>query len=786
MTRTVRPARPARRAAVLLGLLVALLLGGAGTASAHAALLSTDPSQGTVLAVAPGAVTLRFSESVTLEPDALRVFDPSGKRVDTGGATHAGSDSATARVRLGADAASAQGTYTVAWRVVSADTHPVAGAYTFSIGRTSAPATLTGVPGADGGSATGTTPTGFLYGAARAVQYGAFALLAGSVGAVLLCWPGGVRLRSVQRLMLAGWAGLLLATLAELALRGTYEAGTGLGRVFDLTLLRQVLGEKLGVLLALRVLLLAGAGVFLALLAGSSADESTALGMERRRRIWLGVTGAVLAIAIAVTWPLGDHASVGIQVPLAVSMDTLHVLAMSLWLGGLTTVLLGLRRDAAEGGIGVASVQRFSTLALCAITTLAASGTYQAWRGLGSWSALTSTTYGRLLLLKIGAVAVILAAAWISRRWLALLHAEAQPSPQAEANAGAGAGAGATASTDASTAAEPREAPADVAAGLGSPQPGSAEPREARAAGRADEPIHLAVAGIEVAPQTAAVASFTATPREAQAAEADAGREPQARLAVADVTADVSAQALDDTSSAAGPPAGPREAAAEGVSPEGSRQSGSAEARGARGARGAREAREAREVDPVRAAQLARQARVREQASARSARVAAPARGMLLRSVGLEAVFAVVVIVVTTILTNSAPGRAVAEQQAAAAAASRGPVDVTLPYDTGGRTPAAKGKVTIEIDPARTGQNSLHAYLYDATGKPVDVPEIDVALTLKAKNLGPLPVKLDHLDIGHYGAADLQLPLSGDWTLAVTVRSDDIDETTVTTPVAVG
>ncbi|WP_051942695.1 copper resistance protein CopC [Streptacidiphilus rugosus] len=689
MKRTVRPARPARSAAALLGLLVLLLLGGAGTASAHAALLSTDPSQGTLLAVAPSAVTLRFSETVTLEPDAVRVFDPSGKRVDVGGAAHAGSDASTARVRLGGDAASVQGTYTVAWRVISADTHPVAGAYTFSIGRTSSPATLSGVPGADGG-ASGTTATGFLYGVSRSVQYGTFALLAGSVGAVLLCWPGGLRLRSVQRLMLAGWAGLLLATLAELALRGTYEAGTGLGRVFDLTLLRQVLGEKLGELLAVRVLLLAGAGVFLALLSGSSGDgdaspdgsagpateakaENGARDAEQRRRIWLGVTGAVLAVAIAVTWPLGDHASVGLQVPLAVPVDTAHVLAMSLWLGGLTTVLLGLRRSAADGGIGVASVQRFSTLALCAITTLAASGTYQAWRGLGSWSALTATTYGRLLLVKLGAVTVILAAAWISRRWLALLRVEA---------------AGTAGSTD----------------------------------------------SVE-APETARTDSETVEAVEAHAAPAPAA-----------VTAAKAGGAASVSSAGAG------------SAPE----------------------------DPERAAQLARQAKAREQAGLRNARAAAPARGMLLRSVGLEAMFAVVVLVVTTLLTNSAPGRAVAEQQAAAAAASRGPVDVTLPYDTGGRTPAAKGKVTVEIDPARTGQNSLHAYLYDATGKPVDVPEIDVALTLKARNLGPLPVKLDHLDIGHYGAADLQLPLPGDWTLAVTVRSDDIDETTVTAPVAVG
>ena len=65
-------------------------------------------------------------------------------------------------------------------------------------------------------------------------------------------------------------------------------------------------------------------------------------------------------------------------------------------------------------------------------------------------------------------------------------------------------------------------------------------------------------------------------------------------------------------------------------------------------------------------------------------------------------------------------------------------------------------------------------------GKPVDEPELDVTLTLPAKSLGPLPVKLSKLDIGHWAASALQLPMAGSWQLSVSVRSDAIDETTVT------
>jgi copper transport protein len=398
-----------RRGGSLLAVLAALfglMLAGATAASAHAALLSTDPTENSVVQTAPTEVTLHFSEQVTLETDDLRVFDPSGKRVDSGPTGHAGSDDTTAQVKL--ESGLAQGTYTVAWRAISADTHPVSGAFTFSYGHAS---TTTAVAGEQ--APKGSALVGALYGGSRSVQYGSYALLVGAVVMVLVCWPRGVRLRSVQRLMLGGWAGLLLATVAELLLRGPYAAASGLGGAFNLTLIQQSLSERLGTLLIVRVLLLAAAGVFLSLLAGQAgigapaaeAEAGTAAadaGPERRLRIALGSAWAVLAIALACTWALGDHASVGMQVDLAVPLDVIHVLAMACWLGGLATVLVGLRRTEAEGGVGGAQVARFSALAMASVAALVSTGVYQAWRGLGSWGALVTTTYGRLLLVKIG------------------------------------------------------------------------------------------------------------------------------------------------------------------------------------------------------------------------------------------------------------------------------------------------------------------------------------------------------------------------------------------------
>ncbi|MFE6869903.1 FixH family protein [Kitasatospora sp. NPDC057692] len=427
----------------VLGAVLALLLGGAGPAAAHATLQSTDPGQNAVLPTAPPSVTLTFSEAVSLSSDSVRVLDPSGKAVDAGNPAHADGKDNTARVGLGTGLAN--GTYTVAWRAVSDDSHPIGGAFTFSIGAPSA--TTVSTTALQSAEADGLVAA--LYGTGRAVAYGAFALLAGAAAFVLLCWPAGAARRPVQRLLMGGWVALLVSTVAVLMLRGPYERGSGIGKAFDLSLVRATLDERIGTALAARLLLLAASGVFLSLLVGQlgqqpaaragggaradgagptdgDAEEAELRELERRAaerpqreaRLGLGVAGLVLAVALSATWVGADHASVGIQVWLALPLGMLHLVAMALWLGGLAAMLVGLRE-----GIGADVAERFSKIAFGAVLVLAGTGLYQSWRGLGSWGALTGTDYGRLLLVKTGCVIAMLGAAWMSRSWLARLRA---------------------------------------------------------------------------------------------------------------------------------------------------------------------------------------------------------------------------------------------------------------------------------------------------------------------------------------------------------------------------
>ncbi|TGN74949.1 transporter [Streptomyces bauhiniae] len=376
--------------------LLLLVLGTASPASAHAALRATNPEDGTILQRAPRTLTLTYTESVGLLTDSFRVYDPENHRLRTGQADHAPGRADTVRVPL--PARMAKGTYVVAWRVVSADSHPVSGALTFSVGeRTVTRAT------APGAAENGTTTS--LYNIARYLAYLAVALVLGAAAFVAYCRPPQRLL--LRPLFVVGAATLLVSTLALFLLRGPYEEGTAP----ELASFGRALTTRPGELLLARLALLLLAVVF---------------GLVLRRRpvprAFAVTVGAILAVALALTWSAAEHASAGIQVPLAIASTTLHLLATAAWLGGLAALLLTLRAPAVPPQV----VTRFSRLALTSVIVLVVTGVYQSWRGLGTWQALTDTTYGRVLLAKLVAVGVLLGAAAWSRRWTGRLPKTAE------------------------------------------------------------------------------------------------------------------------------------------------------------------------------------------------------------------------------------------------------------------------------------------------------------------------------------------------------------------------
>ncbi|MFJ1729873.1 copper resistance CopC/CopD family protein [Streptomyces sp. NPDC088254] len=389
---------------LLAGAVLAVLAGGASPAAAHSTLVRAVPADSSVIKTAPDRITLTFSETVGLSAGSLRVLSPESLRVDEGPVRHAPGTADTAEVRL-ADKLP-EGTYTVGWRVVSADGHPISGAFTFSLGR---PSFSTDVPAAD-------SPDGIaasrLYDAVRYVAYGGLALLIGVTLFVAACWPAGAGLRPLRRLLTAGWATLTAATALLLLLRGPYESGGSLASVFDPSLLEGTITGRTGLALGGRLVLLAAAGVALRKY-GARLGDAPGAGVR--------TAGALTAVALALTWAAAEHASAGIQVSLAIPVSVLHLLAMAVWLGGLAALAVALYRAPAGSEVPAPAVARFSRLAFASVVVLVVTGLYQSWRQVGSLDALSTTDYGRLLTLKASAVVLVLTVASFSRQLTARL-----------------------------------------------------------------------------------------------------------------------------------------------------------------------------------------------------------------------------------------------------------------------------------------------------------------------------------------------------------------------------
>jgi copper transport protein len=189
----------ARRIAALAAAIIAAAViataaaPGALAAMSHATLVTTYPLYGAVLARQPVRVTVSFDQPVGVSSDSLEVFTPGGQRADTGGVTHDGPDGIAVALLPGL----ANGTYTAAWHVVSADSHPVQGAFTFSVGAPSA----THLPAF---RAAGSRVVSAAYAVTRWLEYAFFALLGGAVAFLLVCWPEGTRRRGMPALVAAG------------------------------------------------------------------------------------------------------------------------------------------------------------------------------------------------------------------------------------------------------------------------------------------------------------------------------------------------------------------------------------------------------------------------------------------------------------------------------------------------------------------------------------------------------------------------------------------------------
>ncbi|HEV7896829.1 MAG TPA: copper resistance protein CopC [Planosporangium sp.] len=401
-------------AGLILGLLV-VLVSPAGPASAHAALLQSDPQSAAVLASSPGEVVLTFSEPVRIVPGKSHIIGPDGRRAESGDPKTQGS-----QLRIPMRQTTERGTYLISFRVVSADSHPISGSIPFSIGAPSAnapSATTSGAP-------TDRLVTSLLAGA-RYAGYAGLVLVTGPALFLSMLWPRRLSRRGPMRMIMVGVGLVAASSLAEQYLQAPYHAGTGLFGASAADL-REVFNSQYGAAHLVRIGVIAALMVLLPLFVRAAGGAARA-GWTDRALV------AILAVVGLATWPVSGHPAATSVPVLTTVADAAHLGAMAVWLGGLVT-LVGFLLRRADARELAAILPVWSRWAMTAVSVLVIAGTAQALVSLGSLRGLYATSYGRLLLFKIGVLAGVLVVAWYSRRLTLgpLRGADAQTQPHTD------------------------------------------------------------------------------------------------------------------------------------------------------------------------------------------------------------------------------------------------------------------------------------------------------------------------------------------------------------------
>jgi len=366
------------RIALVAAAVFAWLVAASGQASAHAALVSSEPVDGAVVAEAPALLRLTFSEPVA--PLVLKLFRPDGSAVEL---TEFHTRDAAVEIAL-PDLPT--GTSMLSWRVVSIDGHPVGGSVSFSIGAPSAGRPL------DAGSDTSVAVRATIW-FVRTVLYAGLLFGAGGAFFLAVMTPGS---RAGSRFIrVALFAGLAAAPPA-LGLQGADALGAELVGLLEGRTWIAAIGTSYANTVAAAILTLVAG------LVAAAPGES----LLQKAAGAAALAGAGLALA------LSGHASAAEPQWLTRPSVFLHGVAAAFWLGALVPMQAALRSPDRRA---LAGIGRFSRTIVIFLAALVAAGTVLAVIQVVDPRLLGGTGYGRVLLAKLGLVAVLLALAALNR-----------------------------------------------------------------------------------------------------------------------------------------------------------------------------------------------------------------------------------------------------------------------------------------------------------------------------------------------------------------------------------
>ena len=415
------PGRLSRSILILLTLLCAAVV-FATPASAHAHLVRADLAPDGHLIVPAGTYRFWFDEPINPALSRVLIRDvATGQQLNP----DTGRQSATngEELDLTLHAALPDGQYSVTWTSDSAqDGHILHGSYLFTAGGTGAAAPSAAPSEIAAPSSASLDSTSLALAAVHWLVLVAAALWTGALAFDLLVLlparrradhTSALALEAARRTGPVVRLGLLCSVAVAIAeLCGQAYAAAGWSGLTDRRVFGDTLNSHYGTAWILRAAVLALALLVLGAGAsgiGKAARERSPL-PERPLRA-AGALGLVFLLLLAVS---GHAAAVPSLVITSVLLDWLHLIAMSVWVGGMAAIALLLLPGQGYGGGGgrglalLALLDRYSPAAYLALATAAVSGMFATQVHLDSFDGLTGTAYGHFLLIKLALIAELL------------------------------------------------------------------------------------------------------------------------------------------------------------------------------------------------------------------------------------------------------------------------------------------------------------------------------------------------------------------------------------------
>ena len=393
MTRRVR-----RAIAALLLALVALFALPSSPVSAHASLVQSDPAANSVVATSPTSVVLTYDENIEASTASISLFDAKGAKISIG-APKSGASAAVVQATV---PTLKDGIYAVVWRVTSEDGHVVDGAFSFQVGTASTGGGQDLVDQVLNGARV-PTATAWWYGVARFLSLMGATLL---IGTGMWGMQGDPRLdaqRGVRRAVLVGCIAFVVGSLACFGLFGASVKAGGIADAFKPSVWGDIASTHTGRMLLMRIAM----SLVLAVL----------LSLRRHDRLDVWGAAAVTAAIVAIfSFSASGHPNALRPKTLWITLDAIHLGAITVWVGGLIALALATKAWFLEPR-ALLVVKSFSMVALVSVPVIIATGVAQSLKLAGGLHDISATTWGRFLLGKVMLVVAMIAVAGVTR-WL--------------------------------------------------------------------------------------------------------------------------------------------------------------------------------------------------------------------------------------------------------------------------------------------------------------------------------------------------------------------------------